>query len=363
MGTANANSAIDVTIDDDRVNSILNIFPGRHLQIYTTGGEYYIPLSQDTPIAPTNIVLYKSTQHGSKTVPPVSVDGATLFLEGSGSVLREFVFNQNEQSYVANNVSLLASGILNAPTAMVSRASTGTSPASYVYVVNSDGSIAVLNIARDKELFAWSSFSTQGIVEDITNVNGVIYLSVVRTINGATRRHIEKLDGEYFMDSSKLQTSVTAKTTWSGLTHLEAETVKVRGDEYILSDEVISFGSIETREAVSKLEVGFNFNALMKSVPLDKILQNAPEMTGEHKRLIKLMIRLYSSRNIKILVGNKSYVPFFRSFGSYVLDQPVQNYSGWKQVFLTGQARDAQIIVTQTEPVEFNVLAWKVTIK
>jgi hypothetical protein len=41
-GTGLDDEGINVTIDDDRVNAIQNIFPGHTLQIFTTGGEFYI---------------------------------------------------------------------------------------------------------------------------------------------------------------------------------------------------------------------------------------------------------------------------------------------------------------------------------
>ena len=42
------------------------MFSGRDLQIFTKGGEFFLPQSTLDPITPTNVVINGATRRGSK---------------------------------------------------------------------------------------------------------------------------------------------------------------------------------------------------------------------------------------------------------------------------------------------------------
>lgn len=348
--------ASDLTIDDNRVNAILNIVSGRNLQIFTTGGEFYIPSDE------TGLKIVKSTAHGSSNVLPVAVGGVTLFIENAGKVIREFVYNELEQNYTATNVSILSSHLINNPVSSAVRPSTSDSPADYYYVVNSDGTMAVLNIARDQKLLAWSLWTTDGEFEEVTVLGLDVYVTVKRNINGSEVRYIEKFNNNYFLDASKIVTNPTPTTTWSGFSHLDNETVKIRGDGFILDDAVVTAGNLTSSLDVEILEAGVLFLCEVTTLPIETMM-NDTQLAGDWKRLVWANIRLHNSQNIVINHNGNRYVPAFRSFGSDLLDQPVSLFSGWKKVFLQGTGRDVDITITQEYALEFEILAILVAIR
>lgn len=365
-GTALADEAINITISDDRVNVIHGVFPGRGLQIFTTGGEFTIRSDLNEALTPESVAnqLFKETLHGSgnsnssvvKRIPrPTSVDGATVFVESGGYVVRQFVFNDVEQSFSAPNISLLSSHLIDDPVAMDIRRAESTHPADYLYLVNSDGTCAVLNSLREQNLLAWSLFETEGDFEDVAVSGRKTYFIVKRTINGSTVRYIERLNASNTMDASKVQTAAST-TSWSSLSHLNGETVKVRGDDYILEDAAVSAGALTSSEAVAELEAGLSFEAIVTPLPLEIIVEGQ-NFLGEWKAPVFANILLYQSRDIVVNHNSKRYVPAFREFGDSVLDEPVALYDGWKKVYLGGIKRDVEIEITQDEPLEFNVLA------
>jgi len=358
----NDDEAIDVTIDDNRVNAIRNLVSGRNLQIYTTGGEFYIPTEVGNPITPAKILIVKSTAHGSSNLLPVPVGGATIFIENAGKVVREFIYNDLEQNYGAKNISLLSSHLINDPVSSAVRQSTSDSPADYLYLVNADGTMAVLNIARDQELLAWTLWSTDGFYEEVTVLGQEVYATVKRTINGSVVRYIEKFNKLHFLDASVIQTNGSPTTAWSGLGHLEAQEVRVRGDNFILENATVSSGAITSSLDVSELEAGIMFTARIKTLPIEAILNNQ-QLTGDWKRLVSANCRLINTRNIVIKYGDTRYVPAFTFFGSNVLDTPVQTFTGWKKVFISGVERDVALEITQDYPLELELLALTVTVK
>lgn len=362
IGSSQDDEAIDVTIDDNRVNAILNIVSGRNLQIFTTGGEFYIPTDIGNPITPSKVLVVKATAHGSSTVPPLAVGGTNVFIESSGKVIREFTYNDLEQNYNATNISLLSSHLISAPISMSVRQSTELSPADYLYVVNNDGTMAVLNIARDQELLAWSLFETDGEYEEVTTLGFDVYVTVKRSINGSDVRFIERLDSDHFMDASRIATNGSPTTSWSGFGHLNGEEVRVRGDDYILDNETPSSGNITSSLDVSELEAGIAFYARVKILPVEAIF-NGEQLAGDWKRVVWVNARLNDSRNVVVKYGETRYVPSFTTFGSNVLDTPVELFSGWKKVHVAGVNRDAQIELTQDDPLEFELLSLIVAVK
>lgn len=358
---------INVTINDDRVNTIYNIFPGRSLQVFTSGGEFYIKGALGDPITPAKIAtqLQKATLHGSGPCRPVSVDGATIFVESgptigsNGYVVRQFIFNEVEDSFNAPNISILSSHLIKQPSAMAVRRATQEFPADYVYMVNSDGTLAVLSTLREQDLLAWSLFTTDGTFEDVVTVGRDVYVLVRREINGSDTRYIEKLDPEYLLDASLRQTSGSATTSWTGLSHLDGETVSVLGDEYVLENEKVSSGEITSSEAVSTLEAGLPFYVTIKTMPLDPPI-NQNRFSGLYKRLVSTHLRLYETRSVQVKTSKNTYEPAFRTFGDSVLDEPISLFTGWKKVRLAGFARDSQVTITQNTPTELKVLSMSV---
>lgn len=362
QGKADAADAIDVTIDDDRVNAILNIFPGRDLQIFTTGGEFFVQGGAiREPITPSNVEIKRGTLHGSEATTPVSIDGTVLFVERGGAVIREFVFSDLEQTFVANDVSRLAEHLIKSPSRMCTRNASTDLPTPYVYMVNNDGNIAVLAISRQEKIIAFTEFTTEGEFEDVVTVDREVYAIVKRTVNGSTVRHVEKFNRDHFMDASVIVDNGTPTTTWTGFSHLNGETIKVRADDFIFQDEEVASGGFTTSESATVLEGGINFAAKIKSLPLDAQVPGGT-LTGLYKRLVSVNIRLNESRNIIVETTRnngvtKQYKPAFRTFGAGVLDQPIPLYTDWKRVFIGGVDRDVQVTITQEEPLEFNVLA------
>lgn len=362
IGSSADDEAIDFTIDDNAVNAILFLVSGRNLQIFTTGGEFFISTAVGSPITPNNLSITKATSHGSSTVKPRPIGGATLFVEASGSVVREFVYNDLELNYQAKNISVLSPHLIVAPVSVAVRQSRVFSPADYYFAVNSDGTLAVLSVARTQELLAWSLFETDGAYEKICVLGSDVYVIVRRTVNGATVRFIEKFDHAYSLDASKVATNGSPTTSWSGLSHLDGREVTVKGDDFILEKEVVSSGAIISSQAVSEIEVGLPFFVIVRLMPIQAEL-NGQSMAGDYKRVVFLNLLLLNARHIIIKVGTKKYVPSFDSFGANVLDTPVSLYTGWKKIYLAGVGRDTQIEITQEQPLEFNLLSAVVAIK
>lgn len=353
VGHGLADMAIDVTIDDDRVNTIRHLFPGRDLQVFTSGGEFYVASSDGAVVTPSGVQVRRTSFHGAGFVRPESVDGATLFVEKNRRVIRQFLYSDVEQTYASEDMTLLSSHIIADVRRMGLRRSTAEEAANFVYIVNGDGTMAVLNTLRTQSLHAWSRFTTQGAVEDLAIVEDVVYLTVCRVVGGVSVRFIERLNVHLLFDAALQKQNETALSTWSGFSHLNGEPVTLLGDGYHLPTQHVEDGVIYSEEAVYRLQAGLPFYCVVQTLPLEMGASTA----GKAKRLSGVRLLLKDSGALQVLTGQTTNNLSWQSFGNHTLDAPPPIFSGWVDVPIGGISRQPQITFTQTQPSAFYILA------
>jgi len=355
FGTSLDDEGISITLDTDQVNAITSVYAGRHLLIFTTGGEFSI---QDSPITPAKSSVKRQTSFGSKSIPPKSIDGSIIFVERTGKSVREFLFSYAEDAYTAGTVSLLASHLLNSPVDMDASKGTSTDDANYVYFVNGDGTVAVFNTLRAQEVGGWTKWTTSGTVEGVAVVVEDVYFLVKRTINGSTVRYLEQIDVNSYTDANKTITLSTAGTSVTGLSHLEGEECRVRADDSVMTNQTPdSSGSITIERDATVVEVGLNYDTEIKTMPINMDFQDGPTLTRK-KRIVKVVANLYQSLGV---IANGEYL-VDRSFGS-TFGSSLTPFTGIKEMYLLGWTELAQVSITQTDPTPMTILGLGVEVE
>ena len=130
---------------------------GRHLQIFTSIGEWIVT---GDPLTPLSIQVRQQSRIGSpvdRQVPPRDVDGATLFAARSGREIREFSICRYRTSLSGTRLALLARHLVIDP---IDQAF--DSRRRLFLVVMADGSMATIGIYRNADIVAWSEHATDG---------------------------------------------------------------------------------------------------------------------------------------------------------------------------------------------------------
>ena len=311
-GEALDDDSIELTISTDSTNAITGMFSGRDLQIFTKGGEFFLPQSTLDPITPTNVVINGATRRGSQEgIKPVGAESGTLFIQRAGKSLREFLFSDVELSYISNNISLLSSHLLKSPSDMALRKATSTTDGDLLLLVNStDGSLATYSILRGQNVIAPSLSTTDGEFLNVGVDVDQIYFVLKRTINSATKYYVECFNDDNTTDSAKLLSgsSKPSTTTVTGLSHLEGKTVKVIADDSMQNDKVVSSGQI-TLDAVptTYVEIGINYTPTVKTLPVELKLSSG-NIVAQKKRIIEATANLYLSQNLTLNGNDFSFV-------------------------------------------------------
>jgi len=348
-GFGDDTDSIDITMDTDQVNAIYHLVSGRHLQIFTSGGEFFIP---DRPIKPANVGVLRQTRFGMlKAVPPINVDGATMFIQRNGKQVREYLYTYTENSYVSTEVNLLAPHLINSPVAMAAQTGDVDNEGNYLYIVNADGTVAVFITNRAESVTAWTRFTTDGDIKDVAVVEDVVYFHVKRTINGSTVYTIEALDNNTYTDSAVHVVNSPASATVTGLDHLNSKECRVRADGSVMDNATPASGSITLARTATNVEVGINYDIEVKTMPVNVTFGSGP-INATKRRILRVSAQLYQANGIKI--NGKAVTD--KGFGVGVLGVAPTGFTGMKTVPMLGYSKTSQVTVTQSDPAPMTLL-------
>lgn len=91
--------------------------------------------------------------------------------------------------------------------------------------------------------------------------------------------------------------SLTSKfTTFSGLNHLEGQTVSILGDGNVFPNQVVTNGSITLNQGVSKILVGLAFLPQLQTLDLDI---GDPTVQGKRKKIAAVSMQVDQTRGLK----------------------------------------------------------------
>jgi hypothetical protein len=347
--------AIFATISSRKLNEIVDVFPGRNLQIFTSGAEFAVT---SQPITPSNINIAPQTSHGASYIQVEEVDGATMFVDRNGKTLRDYLYSFNEDAYTTQDKSVLSSQLIKQPVDMAMLAGTQSEDSNWLFIVNTDGTVAVLNTLRAQDINGFTEWTTDGNVESVTVVDDKLFMVTKRF--GNLDRFIEVWDFAYLMDSSVKVSPAPTQTVITGLDHLEGQTVQIVGDGIVLTPKTVASGQI-TLEAneigYSEIELGINFVPEIVPMPINTSIgsgQNAMRL----KRIVRVNMRVYETYGVYV-DGNPVPIRTFGSAPTTPLDSAPTALSGIiDDVYdINGWNRDVMPTISVPDPTPFHLQA------
>lgn len=352
-GTGLDDESVEATINTNQLNAIVGIVAGADLRIFSTGGEFVVVQSEDSPITPANFLIRPQTRLGTKPgVPIEDLNGASVFVQRQGKSLNAFQYGDTTRSYQVQQVSVLSSHLMKTPVDLAARRSTSTDEADRLFIVNSDdGSMAVYSILVGQQVIAPSEFITDGEFIAVAVELSDVYCIVKRTVNSATIYTLEQFDSSLTLDSAKTGGAASSVT----MDHLQGETVQIVRDDVVEPTQTVPaspFTITFATAATSSYQVGLDYTVSAKTMPTEPTLATG-SVQGVKKRIVQIDALLYETKNLSL---NGKQISF-RNFGEDVLDTAVQPFTGLKTAHgILGYSSTGQITITQTVPLPMTVL-------
>ena len=350
---------IELTMDTDQLNSIVNLFSLRDLVIFTTGGEFYVP---ERPITPNDSSTINSTRRGSKPGLRVyELDGAALFTQRGGKAIREFaLLEDGSGNYIADNLSLLSSHMINTPIDVNKRRSTSTEENDLLILINEDGTAAICSAIRSQQVIAWSTMDTpNGELMRVGVDDTDIYFLVKRTIDGADAYFVEIFDSTIRHDSAVYVDTSGAATTTITAAHLvdEADIHCYADDNYQGSFTLDGSGQATIpNESDAYYECGYFFEVEADTLPIEPTLQEGTAF-GTKKRIVEVTLELVDTEHIVIQGRELTFQQFGVSGSGSPLDVDGVSFTGRRteEGFL-GYDEKGQVKISKNRPGRMTVL-------
>jgi hypothetical protein len=344
--------AVEATLDTNDLNVITDIISGRDFQVFTTGGEFYIPQAGSDPVTPLTFTFKNVSRNGIKPGTRVqSVDSGSIYIQRQGKSLNEFIFNDTQLTYITQRISLLSGHLLKGPQRVALRKASSTEEADLLLMTNTDdGSIAAFSIMRSQQVTSPSEFITDGRFIDVGVDVNEIYAVTKRTFNGVNRFFIEVFGYNYFTDCAFVG---GAAASASGLPHI-GKAVNVICDGSPQANETVSAGGAVTfdRSSATAYEVGLPMTVYIKTMPAEVKLQTGSRVSFK-KRIVEISAVVNETQNL--IINNQPVA--FRLFDNPLLDDPVPEFTGIKRVNgVLGYSREQSIEVSQDLPLKMNLL-------
>ncbi|SDB72098.1 hypothetical protein SAMN02927895_04323 [Belnapia rosea] len=329
-GTGLDDQAIEFSLVSDQVNAIRAVFSGQHLQVFTSGTEWMV---SGAPLTPGSIQLDRQTRVGSITarmVPPVDVDGATIFASRSGQGIFEFAYTDLQQLYQANDLGLVAQHLVRDPVSMCY-----DQRRRLLHVAMADGSLSTLTLYRAEQVTAWTRQETDGAFRALAEIEGTVWAVVER---GGTLR-LERFDEALGLDAALTGTAATPQDEWLGLSHLEGQVVGVVAEGAPREAALVRNGRVTIDPPATGVQVGLAFRHVIEPLPPD--LGTALGTRAAPVRLVSVTFRLLETASLAVDLGRGAQPVPFRRLDTPMLDAGPAPFSGDVRLRALGWRSDA----------------------
>jgi hypothetical protein len=337
-GTGLDDEGIAFALMSDQVNAIRGVFSGRHLQVFTSGAEWMVT---GDPLTPASIQLSRQTRIGSpvdRMIPPVDVDGSTVFAARSGRAVHEFAYTDVADAYQSNDLALVARHIVVQPVSMAY-----DQAERLLHMVMGDGSLATLTLYRAEQVIAWTRQETQGAFRAVAETDGRVYAVVER----AGTHRLERFDAALGLDAALAGSAATPQDTWTGLDHLQGLEVGVLADGAPRGRQAVVAGRIQLDPPASSVQAGLPFSHVIE--PLPPQLATGAGSAAAPLRLVSATFRLLATPALSVDLGRGVQPVAFRRLDTRLLDAAPPAFTGDISLRALGWRRDAMAPLWRVE--------------
>ena len=324
----------------------------RDLQVFSASAEFFVPAFQNQPLTPTNAQIRRQTPFGVGFERPQAIDGATLFIQKGGQIVREYLFSDAEAAYVANPISTISSHLIKTPIEMNTLYGALSRSESYVFVLNDDGTMAVFNSNRAEQRAGWVEFTTNGVFHSTVTIDDRVFANIEYDLGDGTEAIVLcEFDAGFNTDMAK-EYSGTAGVFDVSADYNDDAVVQVIDGNNFIGEFTVSGGEVDVSGVDATLttaEIGYKFNVELKTNPIDANVGNGP-LTGIPRGLGSVILDLNNTLSCKV---NSTELIIRNVTDDFSLQQKA--FTGKKEFRLFGYNRDPQITITQDSPLNLQI--------
>ncbi len=172
-----ADEAINLTLSSGTGDSILGVAPLEDLIVFTDTKVWRV-----TGTSASDMLAYVESYSGASDVPPAVSKKSVLYVDSSENSVSNFIYSYELNGYSGQALDTLCRTLFDGYE--LTSGCLRNNPYSVYYCIRNDGVLLCLTYLREENIYAWSTFSTDGLYKDIIsiskNLNDQMYVIVER---------------------------------------------------------------------------------------------------------------------------------------------------------------------------------------
>ncbi|GAB7024700.1 phage tail protein [Salidesulfovibrio brasiliensis] len=373
-------SGYSKTLGGDRLNAIRWMTWSQYLIMGTSGGEWRVVTPMNEPIKPTNGTPRLDGGRGSSSITPVRIGAETVFVQEQRRQMYGLRYSFENDGLTDVELTKLCRHVTASGVRQLAHQRT---PESVIWAVREDGQLVSMTYEPSEQVLAAARHILGGrlddghpVVESAAVIPGdgrdVLWLAVRRTVNGQTRRCIERMEvghetGRaqeqcFFLDCGATYEGEAVREV-PGFDHLEGETVEVLADGATHRPVTVEGGKVVLDSAASVVHAGYGYRSVLMPARQESMSEKGPTQ-GRKKRIASVTARLHESLGLKYGPDEQklSVLPM-RSTG-HKLGAPPPLFTGDAELRTPGTYNEQpDVCLVQDAPLPLTVLALYMTVK
>lgn len=277
---------------------VYHVIPGYDEFVMTSKGVFYIPISEDNPLAPGSVAFRSITVDPvSQVRPALTTEGSAYLSEAKDKVIAIRATGQTARPYLAQEISEFHKHLLNLPKQIIACSGVSGFPDRCVMLLNTDGSVIVGRLDPGREWVGWIPWRNEKAVQWIaTRATKLLFTT---RYNFTNDRHIvENVDTAAMLDCQMLYNAAPAALAPGGgegpLWFLKGATVYLYDNGRPIGTRTVSstgfIDAIEGEDLTSgTLAVGFAWSEI-----LEPFVPHPPEGRSSKQTLRKRKIAKFA---------------------------------------------------------------------
>lgn len=193
---------ITKTVSSTRMDAIKSMHPMDALIVLTQGGEWAAGAGSADVLTPANMAFKNQGYCGASDLPVIGIGNTALFVQDKGQVVRDLAYEFASNTYAGNDLTAPAAHLTEGH--QIVEWAFQQTPFRCVWMVRDDGVLLSMTYMREQQVIGWARHDTDGLYESVCVVGegneDVVYVVVKRTINGQTKRFIERMESRLVLD-------------------------------------------------------------------------------------------------------------------------------------------------------------------
>jgi hypothetical protein len=320
------------------------------LVFLTDKGLYVVSLRDGGLLTPSTFSPTLFDKRGAAITRPVLVGSSVIFVESSRQAVSAAVLDGNIYlKWSVRTLSTLHKHLVKTPNNLCAPSTYATDIDKYLFIVNEDGTMAVMSWSEDfsPDHVGFVPWATSGTYQAISAVFDSYWALVDRTINGVTKRVLERLERTALLD---------CEVPYDAATPLTNTTVSLHGSGW--------YGGTRTVDALGVVPdiadmpagsmIGFPFTTQVYCWPVKHV--ESPHAGIVRARPVRGSVAIKATGAFKIRTNGST-----RDVGGYTagddVSLPPEDKTRIVKFGIWGNRDYPEIEVTKEEPGQFEVMA------